>query len=396
MIDYAFKGMLPRVMLTLFDGLNRRGKDRSLHFPAWAEPLNVLFVNLAGLGDVLSSLPAIRAFKYNFPEARITLLVAPRQATLFQADQDIAETITYKVPWWEVWQPGTKLRRYLQTAWQCLHSPLATLLSGQRFDLAVNFQSYLPENLALAKAGIPRRIGWEVRGGRRYLTDIVEYRETEYIVERNLRLVQAIEPQRKWGLSGVKRPLIHLSEESRAKTHHFLSSRKLDGRPLIAIHPLAAYPSKRWPKVRFQTLARKLVDEFQTTIVWIGSAGEQEFIEDCVEAIPERSVSLAGKLDLLGLAAVLGETRLCIGNDSGPVRLAAAMGVPTITIFSGEFQPHQWIPWGAPAQILHYAPPCANCNKARCDRGHICMEKITVEDVLEKVVTFVREGVVHF
>jgi ADP-heptose:LPS heptosyltransferase len=115
-----------------------------------------------------------------------------------------------------------------------------------------------------------------------------------------------------------------------------------DGRPLVAIHPSATDPRRRWPPAHFAVVGDALA-AVGARVALVGTAEESTLTAAVRSAMIAPSVDLAGKLTLGGLAGVLARCRVVIGNDSGPLHLAAAVGVPTVGLY-----------WGP--NLIHYGP----------------------------------------
>lgn len=117
--------------------------------------------------------------------------------------------------------------------------------------------------------------------------------------------------------------------------------------PLICMNPGANVPGKRWPTERFVTTGRELADSFGGIVV-VGGPGEESESRRIAGAIGLKAVSLAGRLDLTGLAAVLGRAAVLVTNNSGPMHLAAALGTPVVALFGNlpvaTLRP--WLPEG--------------------------------------------------
>jgi ADP-heptose:LPS heptosyltransferase len=97
-------------------------------------------------------------------------------------------------------------------------------------------------------------------------------------------------------------------------------------------------------------------------------------------------IDWTGQLSVGELAAVIGQSDLFVGGDSGPAHVAAAMGTPAVVLFSGTNDPRQWRPWGAGVTVVRREVRCSPCHRERCPlRDHPCMKGLEVEEVARAV-----------
>jgi len=163
---------------------------------------------------------------------------------------------------------------------------------------------------------------------------------------------------------------------------------RLGDAPLLAIHAgcSPAFPEKRWPAGRFGEVAASLAREAGLRAVVLGGPGEESLTAEVRAAAGESSVS-AMELSLVERAALLSAARLFVGNDSGMMNLAVALGVPTV----GVFGPSEWVrsaPAGARSRTVRLGLDCSPCwglaSPPACVHGSPrCMEDLPVAPVLD-------------
>ena len=164
---------------------------------------------------------------------------------------------------------------------------------------------------------------------------------------------------------------------------------------LLAIHPGASCPSKIWGAERFSEVADRIAEKYGYKILIIAGPRDIGRAEDVVRHMRTAAINLAGKTSVSQLASVLKRCQLFISNDSGPVHIACAVGTPVISIFGRNQQglsPQRWGPIGIRTAILHKEVGCVDCLAHNCLRGFICLEAITVEDVLSAAETLFSSG----
>jgi ADP-heptose:LPS heptosyltransferase len=137
--------------------------------------------------------------------------------------------------------------------------------------------------------------------------------------------------------------------------------------------------TKRWEAARFAEVARNLIAKKFTVVVTCGP-GEQAFVADVTKAIPDTVIVLG--LRIPELAELIRGARLYIGNDSGPMHLAAAVGTPVVAVW-GSSDSRRWRPWGVTHQVVQNPFECNPCRGYRCHvaKTPLCIQSVTVEQV---------------
>jgi len=148
--------------------------------------------------------------------------------------------------------------------------------------------------------------------------------------------------------------------------------------------PGARKPVNRWPARRYGELASRL--PLKTVVV--GSKGDRYLAEEAVRASKGKAVSLAGKTGLKELVCIIREARFMVSNDTGPMHVAAALGVPVFALF-GPANPLTTGPYGEGHTVIRRELPCGPCNKRYCKKP-VCMDMIEVDEVAEIIGNFLR------
>jgi ADP-heptose:LPS heptosyltransferase len=154
---------------------------------------------------------------------------------------------------------------------------------------------------------------------------------------------------------------------------------KLRGRSYAVIHPGAVFETKRWHARQYGELARRLAAR-GLTIVFTAGAGEEAWVGQAAREI-EGTVILLG-VSIPELAELIRGARLYIGNDSGPMHLAAAVGTPVIAIW-GSSDSRRWHPWNVEHRVIQNSFECNPCPGYRClvADSPLCIESVTVDQV---------------
>ena len=134
--------------------------------------------------------------------------------------------------------------------------------------------------------------------------------------------------------------------------------------PLVVVHPGASAASRRYPPENY---ARAL-DMLGHEAVFTGDAGEAELVESLRRLMSVPSRSLAGRLTLGELGALIQAADLLICNNTGPAHIAAAVGTPVVDLYALTNPQHT--PWQVQSRVLFHDVPCRNCYKSVCPAGH--------------------------
>ena len=353
----------------------------------------VLLIRPDHLGDLLLATPAFHDLHHMWPDARLCLLVGPWSAPIVADNPDLNEVLTCEFPGFSKRPKGTPLAPYIQLL------RTARQIRAQRFDLAVVLRFDHWGGAALSfLARVPRRIGYDVAECRPFLSNALGYQQACHEVEQNLRLTREAVRFRKEreDETGDLTPLApsDLCIQYRLLPGDLDHARGLlresgmaHGDLTVCIHPGAGAATKRWPAGRFAAVGDALSREFGARILVTGSPAETDLSWKVAALMREPCVVLAGRTSIGQLAAVLTQSCLVIGSDSGPLHLAAGVGVRTIHLY-GPADPKLFGPWGDPERHMVLASPkeCAPCNRLDwCADGSLsasCMEMISVECVL--------------
>lgn len=339
--------------------------DALIDASRWRDAKRLLAIRLDNLGDVLMTTPALRALRESAPGRHVTLLTSGAGAAVARYVPEIDDLMLADVPWMPGEAPSPEAM-----------SGLVERLRGGRFDAAVIFtvysQSPLPAALACWFAGIPLRLAHCRENPYHLLSDWVhdpEPHETlRHEARRQLDLVAAV------GASTVNTRLsFRLRPDDIVAARRHLENAGIDPRrPFVVVHPGASAPSRRYPEEHFAAAIAHVLDircdlpELQ--VVLTGDGAEAPLVERIRALVPQPLQSLAGRLGLGELAAVLDAAGLLIANNTGPVHIAAALGTPVVDIYALTNPQHA--PWQVPHRVLYEDVACRFCYKSVCPQGH--------------------------
>ena len=271
----------------------------------------ILIVRTDRLGDVLLTTPVSAALREAFPQAKISWLVRPYTAPLLEHNPDVDQVLVDRG----------------QSA-----GALSTLIKNEQFDAAIVAYPRWRMVWALWRAGVPLRIGpaskpysllfnkrlWQHRSeGKKH--------ESDY----NLELLEPL------GVPFKRRATrLFLTETERTTARRILESHRISfSKPLVVLHPGSGGSSARWPLSHFMALGDRL-QESGCDVVVTGGPGEdyQYIMIDQMHRIPV--FIAAGSVSVRELAAIFSCADLLVTNSTGPLHLAVALGIPTVSVYS--------------------------------------------------------------
>jgi heptosyltransferase-2 len=294
----------------------------------------IVVLELWNIGDVILAMPFLAQLRGLFPRAEITLVSRPVAAELLTGTGLVDKYIPAELSWSTA--DRTRFPKKAVGLWR-----LSRRLQAENFDIAFSARSHLREHALLAFSGARRKVGIAISDSDKTLTDAILSDGQSHRVNQWMRLLQPF-----GGAVSLQIPRLHLAEPERQLADEFLASRGIGkGDLVIGIHPGASLPEKRWPLSRFREVAATLVTEPGVHVLAFAEPagyGSELF------AIPG---VIGAQVGLRGLVALVDRCDLLVCNDSGPMHIAAALGVPTVAMFGREIE--RWFaPLGEDHEML--------------------------------------------
>lgn len=326
-----------RLMLRTIDALASLGqRGRVIRAIPNDEIERILVVEPKHIGDVVLLLPFLSQLRRIFPNATTTLLAAPHARIILAETKLVDDVIVTHLDWTE------ESTRYNPLAynWKELRR-LRRDLRERQFDLAFKCCMHIREHLVMELSGARRRIGYAFGIGDKALTDALPVTDpNRHKADDWLTLLERFSP--------VDRDVavrLELSDSERRWADSFLLEHGvLPGTTIVGVHPGASVPAKRWPLSRFDEISRALSERADVrVIVFVDPQGYGETMA--------REGIVSAKVGLRQLMALIERCTLLVCNDSGPMHLAGALGVPTVAIFGSGI--NQWFaPLGAGHRLI--------------------------------------------
>ena len=322
----------------------------------------ILLIKLRYLGDVVLCTPVLPLLRKQYPDAKITFLVNRWTAAVLQGNPYVDEVwVLPRKSWW-------KQLRLIQQVRRGKFDTVIDLTDGDRSA----FLSWVTG--AAVRLGFNRERRWR---GRFYTQVLPSAYGTMHMVEYHQQALAGL------GITeSVGNPEIYVHSKVQQQAEEKLSENFATGQPLVLLHPTARYTFKTWPLERFAALADWLSDQ-GVSVALIGSQREIQIGQQIVNLSRCKPISLMGNTQLSQLTALMKRSHLLIGNDGGPMHIAAAVGCPVLALF-GPSDPAVWGPRGLNVKVIYKGGNCEDCFYQGCSRGEeSCMRQISVKEVCQ-------------
>ena len=327
-------------------------------------PREILTIKLRYLGDVLLATPTWHALKAAYPTARLTVVVNRGTEEILHANEDVDEIIPL--------ERGSLLEQ----------ARFVAAIRCRRFELVVDLTDGDRAAVLTRFSGASVRIGFndEHRWTQRCYTTVVRGDAGAHRIERDLAALRPL------GIYASERtPRLRLTQDDDRHADELIDRLEVrQDRPFVIIQPGARYWFKAWPSERFAVLADRLADDGYQVLVG-GSEEECALVHRVVSQAKHPLITLAGRSSIRTFAALLKRAALFVGNDTGAMHIAAAVGTPLVALF-GPSNPREWGPRSEQATVLYKGLDCRLCFHPTCERGELnCMKQISVAEVVRSV-----------
>lgn len=342
-------------------------------------PVKMILVRAPNwIGDAVMCLPAVESLKALYPSAGITVLTKGRAVPVFMGNPSVKDVIEYDD---RARHSGIKGRLVLSGE-----------LRERGFDLAVLFQNAFDAAFIAYISRIPKRVGYARDLRTKLLTLPVP--ATKEIKARHqvyyyLNIVKAL------GGSVPPSPVprIYITDDEKAWADEFLRKNNLAERAVIGAAPGASYgPAKRWMPEHFATVLNASAARHNAVPIIFGGIDDAEVCKTVSDRITCKHLNLAGSMSLRQSMSILSHLSVFITNDSGPMHISAALGVPTVAVF-GSTDPVLTGPLGPHVRVIIKKTDCSPCFERECLYNDFrCLTAITPAEVLEAAEAIYFEG----
>ena len=339
----------------------------------------ILVVQLWGIGETILTLPSIEALRKNYPKSDVDILATSRNKDVFFNNKNISSLKLIKL------NPFSLLAFVLK--------------NFRRYDLVIDMEEYLNVSAILSFFAGEEIVGYS-HGSRAKLYDCkVKYDDKQHAVQTFLDLVRKMDIV----YDTNELPKLQYSKTDENKVNKFLKNNKIKNNDfIIVVAPGAAESAKSrmWALERYAELCDELIERYNAKVVFTGTPDESNLIGSIQDKMEkkESTFNAAGEISLNQLFCLIEKCKLFIGNDSGPMHIAAAQGVKTLGLF-GPNLPVRFGPYGKKGIGLYKGyncefSPCINVHKGQIpdclypknsNDYQKCMKNISIDDAIKEV-----------
>ena len=306
------------------------------------DPRNILVIDFGQLGDVVMSLPALRAIRERFPYAKTTVAVGKPGGELVHLSGYADEII-------EVDRVSLRDGPTLISIGRIIK--LVKDVRKLKFDFVIDLHSYYETNILGFLSGAQHRL--YSRRENRSLDFLANFKprpvkesEKTHLIDRYLDLLKPLGVQ-----NASRTPKLRTSPDADSAVEALLKKEKADsGELLVGLFPGAGHSSRRWPQEHFAELADHLVRNDRVRVVVFAGPEEREIVAQMRPLFPSKTIFF-DRLTIPQLVSAQARLTLFISNDTGPVHIAAAAGTPVIVILDRP-DPHCFIPVGDASKAI--------------------------------------------
>ncbi len=325
-------------------------------------PKKILIIKPSALGDIVHSLPFLDTIKRCYPSASIHWLVARGLHTFLEGHPLIDRL-------WIIDKDKWKRPKNIRQTFKDIVS-LGKGLRQERFDVSIDLSGLLRSGLITLAANAEYKLGFKEadEGSTFFYTHRIHGSMKIHAIDRYLKIAEAMGCR----LGTINYPFAPYEKNP--------SICKELPKEYVVMTPAAGKEANRWPAQRFGQLAARL----DLPTVLIGSKSDQSVANEVMQHAEGKAISLAGKTSIKELIPIIGNAKYFITNDTGPMHIAAALGIPVFAIF-GPANPTRTGPYGEQHTVIREDLSCSPCYAWKpCDNWQ-CMQAITVERVLATI-----------
>ncbi len=320
----------------------------------------ILCVKPRGIGDIVLSTIILDDLRKNFPSAEIHYLTE-----IFAKDALANNPLVYKVHTME--KTGFVLK-------------VAARLRNEKYDMIIDLWSNPRSAQITFLTHAKFRVGFSYRG-RKYAYNILGTSEKgeHHSAEHNLELLKAL------GIEITsKRIHFYVSEEDNSWAKQFIKTNLPEGKKIVGIIPSGGWASKRCDASKWVEICKAIKQKYDVVFLILWGPGDENDVNFIKNNLGNNAV-LIPEVKIGKLSALIKNCNMVIANDSGPMHIAAALGIPTLGIF-GPTNPKAHGPYSPNSDyVIKQDLHCIICNKLVCPYKHECMTQLPVDVILQKV-----------
>ena len=340
----------------------------------------ILIIRFSSLGDVVLTTPVISALKDKFPHSELFFLTKALYADLLRNDPRVFSLVEF----------DPVGRHNGLSGLMSLVSQLRSRDFDLLIDLHANLRSFVIRHLVKSRI----KLKYKKRRLRRWLMVRLKFLRTKPV----RTLDSYMEPLQRLGVETSERnPLVFLSQEDLGYVDHFLLERGVKKSDIVVgVHPGAKWETKRWDAEKFARVCRRLAEKPGHKIMLLGDESEAKLAGEVEKDISAQNLVKAVGFPLGKVMSLIKRCDCLITNDSGPMHVASALGVPVVAIFGPTHPKLGFAPFGSRNVVLCADVKCSPCSlhgEKRCSKkSRYCMDLIDPGMVVAAVESLLKEG----
>jgi heptosyltransferase-3 len=342
---------------------------------------SILILQTKYIGDLILASALAKNLQIAYPGAKVVFLCETRFGSFLTAHGIASETVTFR----RGSARGTILQRGLEL-WRVIRN-----LRRFGFDMTIDLTDSRTSHFIAMVVNAKTRVGYypSEHPLRRFERQSINVQAKPFGYGERHFLYRYLSPLEALGVDlRVKAPSIQPLPLETARALALLDNSGLRRKAFMVVHAGASFPGRRWLPERFAAAIDTISTETGLSVVLVGGPDEAEANDQIMAMVSTPVVNLVGALSLETLLALLQEARLFLGNESGPMHMAAATGTPVVGLF-GLTNPIRWGPVGAPSISMRPSMPCDCVGGDLCHRTDpskaCCVWRIEVASVVDAV-----------
>jgi lipopolysaccharide heptosyltransferase I len=338
----------------------------------------ILILKFSALGDIVHTLPVAATIRQSLPDSHIVWMVEERFQSLLFDNPDINEIIPLRTKVWRKNWNSQSFREILDTI---------KTLRQHKFDIVLDLHGLIKSGIIAGLSGASMRVGFHKKNCKEKVSALFTNKKAPYMAEgRHVVDMYLALLQTALGKTEEKKVFsLPIPEEADEKSRQlFAQNSDLTDRPVIGINPGAGFTSKQWELNRFAKLADRISAELGYSILLTWGPGEESKVQQISNQMEQKNW-IAPPTSILESIALYKRMALLVSCDSGPLHLAAALGIPTVSIF-GPTDPKRNGAYGVDHEAVYKVLSCSFCWKKTCPLGtQECMKQVTTDEVFDSV-----------
>ena len=340
----------------------------------------ILIVKLGAVGDCVHTLYAARALRLHFPESHIAWAVEEKSFEVVNGHPDLSQVFRI--------ERKSGISRWIDSARAVSETP---------YDITVDFSNLLKSGLVTKFSSSKKRIGFSrLREANFLFTNQRIVSRQGHMVQRYFRLLEPLgitmpdDAFENGRIPDHLKTSVFVPEEKKRGVDQFLHETSHDKAPIVLVNPHGTWPNKLYPIQHYATVCMRLIEEGARIVVAWGGPAEKQHAQRLVEMIGHR-VHLAPPTDLKELAHLLSRSTMYLGNDTGPMHIAAAAGTAVVAVF-GPTSPSRVGPLAEHVRVVTPQGICDKwpCEKKKCGRPY-CINEIAPAKVIDAALSLMNE-----